>query len=91
MEKGHFICKREKTFQNRFEQSELLVRTILAVNQLTIYHAVPIWYHQVQKMHPGEPDFELDVSVNDVTTLVQLVTAGLAAVTLERCATNRPP
>ena len=40
------------------------MRTILAVEQLTIYHAVSIWYDQVQKMHQSKPGFDLDLSVN---------------------------
>ena len=44
---------------------ELLMRTTLAVNQLTICHAVSIWYNRV---HQCEMDFGLNFSVDDVTT-----------------------
>ena len=46
---------------------ELPMRMIPAVNQSTIYHAISIWYIRVQKMHPGELDFDLNFSVDDVT------------------------
>ena len=52
---------------------EFLMRTALAMNPLTIYHAVSIWFNRVQKMHQGEPDFELNISVDDVSTLIQHV------------------
>ena len=74
LERGQFKCRREKQlFSSRPIQASpyyLLVSTIWAVNQLTIYHAVSIWYDQVKKMHQGEPDFDLDLdlSVNNVTT-----------------------
>ena len=56
---------------------ELLMRTILAVNQITIHHAASIWHDQVQKV----------MCDNDVTTIVQHVTQDLAP--RERDATHR--
>ena len=41
--------------------------------------------------YQGEPDSELNVSSDDVTTLVQHGTPDLAAATRERDATNRRP
>ena len=67
------------------------MRTILAVNPLTTYHAVSIWYAQVEKMHQRRPDFDLDLSDNDVATPVQHLTPDLAGVTRERDATRRAP
>ena len=69
----------------------LLMRTILAVNPLTTYHAVSIWYGQVEKMHKRRPDFDLDLTVNDVATLVQHLTPDLAGLTRERDATRCSP
>ena len=74
-----------------FSTPELLTRTFLAVNQLIIYHAVSIWYTEVQKMHQGEPGFELNLSVDDVTTSVQHGTTDLAEATRERDVTHRQP
>ena len=42
-------------------------------------------------MHQGEPDFDLDLSVNDVTTSVQHVTPDLAKAPRERHATHHLP
>ena len=67
------------------------MRTILAVNPLTTYHAVSIWYGQVEKMHQRSPDFDFDLSVNDVSTPVQHLTPDLAGITSERDATRRAP
>ena len=63
--------KRDYSLQCRFEFSRIVDETFLAVNQLTIYHAVAIWCNRVQKMRHGERDFELNKSVHDVTTLEQ--------------------
>ena len=43
----------KETFHFNADSSspELLMTTILAVDQLTTYHAVSIWYNRVQKMH----------------------------------------
>ena len=42
-------------------------------------------------MHQGRPDFDLNVSVIDVATLVQHLTPDMAGVTRERDATHRLP
>ena len=49
---------------------ELLMRSILVVNQPTIYHVVSVVYNRVQKMHQVELDFDHYSLVDDVTTMV---------------------
>ena len=45
------------------------------------FTTLSLWYNQVQKLHQGRLDLDLDLSVNDVTTLVQHVTFDLAGAT----------
>ena len=48
------------------------------IKKLTICHAVSIWYNRVQKMHQRELDFDVNLSVDDVTTLAHDVAPDLA-------------
>ena len=41
--------------------------------QLSSYHAVSKWHDQVPNVHQGLLDFDLDLSVNGITALVQRV------------------
>ena len=75
LERGRLKCKRGK--ESTHFNADSSMRTMLAGNQLSICHAVSTWYNQVQKMHQSKPDFDLDLSDNDVTTLVQHVTPQL--------------
>ena len=58
------------------------MRTILAVS----INNLP---RSIKKMHQGEPDFDIDLSVNDITILVQHLTPDLAGATRERDAILR--
>ena len=48
--------------------SELLMRTSLAVNQLTFYHAVSLEYNRVHDMHQGEPDVDVKLYLSMMLT-----------------------
>ena len=79
--KGQVICKRGKVtvhFKGDSSTLEVLMKTVLAVNQRTTHHTVSLWYNRLQKMHHGELDFDFNFSVDDVTTLVQHGTLDLA-------------
>ena len=74
-------------FSSDSSTPELLMRAMLAVNQLTVYHAVSIWSNRVQNVHQSELAFDLNLSVDDVTTSVQHGTL----IWLKQRATHRLP
>ena len=60
---GQLKCKRGKVtvhFKGDSSTLEVLMKTVLAVNQRTTHHTVWIWYNRLQKMHHGELDFDFN-------------------------------
>ena len=53
------------------------------MNKLIIDHAVSIWYDHLQKMNQITTDFDLELCVNDIMTLVHHVTPDLVGATRE--------
>ena len=58
------------------------------MDQWTLRYCVLIWFNRMQKVNQGEPDFDLNLSVDDVATLVLHGAPGLGEAARERHAAD---